>query len=103
MKNAKSQTKNRCHFSSRPPGKDTGSDDLFLSQPTLVVSGLLDDFLLLLGSLSLDLLKAVEGFGEVILEGVELEPPLTLFRGGTSPLRPHSYVQVLQVLGRVLE
>ena len=34
--------------------------------------------LLLLGSLSLDLLKAVECFGEVILEGVELEPPLAL-------------------------
>ena len=83
----------------RPSGKDHGTDDLFSSQPTLVVSGLLDDFLLLLGSLSLDLLEAVEGFGEVILEGVELEPPLTLLRGGTSPLRPHSYVQVLQVLG----
>ena len=69
----------------------------------MAASGLLDDFLLLLGSLCLDLLEAVEGFGEVILEGVELEPPLALLRGGTSPLRPHSYIQVLQVLGRVLE
>ena len=67
---------------------------------TWVIPGLFDDILFLLGCLSLDLLEAVEGFGEVILEGVELEPPLALlWSGGRSPLSPHRPVQVLQILG----